>query len=46
LHKARLDRPEDRADLAAARLDPGGRTWLAETLAMLGHHSWAQLLQP
>ena len=41
LHKAHLDRPKDRADLAAARLDPGGRTWLANTLEQLGHHTWA-----
>jgi hypothetical protein len=41
LHKALLDRPKDRADLAAARLDPGARAWLADTLEQLGHHSWA-----
>jgi hypothetical protein len=43
LHKAHLDRPKDRADLAVARLDPEGRAWLVRTLEMLGHHSWAQL---
>jgi len=43
LHKAHLDRPIDRADLAAARLDPGARAWLADTLERLGHHVWAQL---
>jgi hypothetical protein len=43
LHKAHLDRPKDRADLAAARLDPDGRAWLVGTLEMLGHHSWARL---
>jgi hypothetical protein len=45
LHKAHLDRPKDRADLAAARLDPDARAWLAGTLDMLGHHSWARLLK-
>lgn len=45
LHKAHLDRPKDRADLAAAHLDPEARAWLAQTLGMLGHHSWAQLAQ-
>src|SRR5215470_4527838 len=28
LHKAHLDRPKDRADLAAAQLDPDSRAWL------------------
>jgi hypothetical protein len=41
LHKAHLDRPKDRADLAAARLDPGGRAWLEGTLQRLGHDDWA-----
>ena len=41
LHKAHLDRPKDRADLAAARLDPSARAWLADTLERLGHHAWA-----
>jgi aminoglycoside-2''-adenylyltransferase len=41
LHKAHLDRPKDRADLAASRLDPDARAWLADTLEQLGHHSWA-----
>ena len=41
LHKAHLDRPKDKADLAAARLDPDARAWLAHTLAQLDHHSWA-----
>jgi hypothetical protein len=41
LHKAHLDRPKDKADLAAARLDPDARAWLAQTLDQLGHHSWA-----
>lgn len=45
LHKAHLDRPKDRADLTAARLDPGARAWLAATLEQLGHHSWAQLVR-
>ena len=41
LHKAHLDRPKDRADLAAARLDPAARAWLADTLDLLGHRGWA-----
>lgn len=41
LHKAHLDRPKDRADLAAARLDPDARAWLAGTLDLLGHRDWA-----
>jgi len=41
LHKAHLDRPKDRADLAAARLDPAARAWLAGTLDLLGQHDWA-----
>ena len=45
LHKAHLDRPKDRADLAAAQLDSDGRAWLAQTLDMLDHHSWAQLVR-
>lgn len=43
LHKAHLDRPKDRADLAAARLDPGARAWLADTLALVGRETWANL---
>jgi Aminoglycoside-2''-adenylyltransferase len=42
LHKAHLDRPKDREDLAVARLDADARTWLAQALQQLGHHSWAQ----
>jgi len=42
LHKAHLDRPKDRADLAAAVLDPQARAWLADTLDRLGHSAWAQ----
>jgi hypothetical protein len=42
LHKARLDRPKDRADLAAARLDPAARAWLADMLDRLGHSDWAR----
>ena len=42
LHKAHLDRPQDRADLAAARLEPGARAWLAQTLDRLGYHAWAR----
>ena len=41
LHKAHLDRPKDKADLAAASLDPDARAWLAQTLDQLGHHAWA-----
>ncbi len=40
-HKAHLDRPKDRADLAAARLTPDARAWLAGTLDLLGQHDWA-----
>jgi hypothetical protein len=43
LYKARLDRPKDRDDLAAAVLDADARTWLADTLEHLGHHDWARL---
>jgi hypothetical protein len=43
LYKARLDRPKDRADLLAARLDPAGRAWLAGTLERLGYDAWARL---
>jgi hypothetical protein len=46
LHKAHLDRPKDKADLAAARLDSHARAWLAQTLEQLGHHSWAKAAQP
>jgi hypothetical protein len=41
LHKAHLDRPKDRTDLAAARLDPPARAWLAQALDLLGEHGWA-----
>jgi hypothetical protein len=44
LHKAHMDRPKDRADLAAARLDPDARGWLAATLARLGYPAWADLV--
>jgi hypothetical protein len=43
LFKAKKDRPKDRADLLAARLDPAGREWLADTLELLGHDEWARL---
>ncbi len=43
LHKAHLDRPKDRADLAAVRLEPEVRAWLADTLDHVGRHSWAEL---
>jgi hypothetical protein len=42
LHKAHLDRPKDREDLAVAQLDADARAWLAQTLEQLGHHSWAR----
>jgi hypothetical protein len=45
LHKAHLDRPKDRADLAAARLDPQARDWLVRTLELVGEHSWARALR-
>ena len=45
LHKAHLDRPKDRADLAAARLDPGARAWLADALTQTGNRSWADLVR-
>jgi hypothetical protein len=41
LHKSHLDRPKDRADLAAASLDPGARAWLVDVLTELGHVEWA-----
>lgn len=43
LHKAHLDRPKDRADLADAMLPPQARAWLADTLERLGHAEWAGL---
>jgi hypothetical protein len=43
LFKAKSDRPKDRADLLAARLDPASRDWLAGTLDLLGQHEWARL---
>lgn len=43
LYKARPDRAKDRADLAAARLDPAGRAWLAGVLEELGYREWAGL---
>ena len=43
LHKAHLDRPKDRADLAAARLAPDVRAWLADTLDQTGRPGWAEL---
>lgn len=35
LHKAHLNRAKDRADLAAAVLDPSARAWLVDTLTLL-----------
>jgi hypothetical protein len=43
LFKAKNDRPKDRADLLAARLDQSGRAWLADTLDQQGHDEWARL---
>jgi hypothetical protein len=43
LYKARLDRPKDRADMAAAVLGTDARAWLAATSEHLGHHEWAHL---
>ena len=45
LYKARLDRPKDRADLAAAVLDADARAWLAGTLDRLGYRAWANLVR-
>lgn len=42
LHKAHLDRPKDRTDLAEAVLTAQARAWLAATLDGLGHHTWAR----
>lgn len=42
LHKAHLDRPKDRSDLATAVLDDEARDWLSDTLDMLGHQEWAR----
>jgi hypothetical protein len=43
LFKAGQDREKDREDLAAARLTPEGRRWLAATLERLGYTTWAEL---
>ncbi len=43
LHKAHLDRPKDRADLAAAVLEPGARAWLITQLQRRGHDTWAAM---
>ena len=45
LHKAHLDRPKDRDDLAAAHLDPHAQRWLAATLDRLGHDTWARIVR-
>lgn len=45
LHKSHLDRPKDREDLAAARIEPHARAWLAETLDKLGRSQWADLVR-
>jgi hypothetical protein len=41
LHKAHLNRPQDRADLTAAALTDEARQRLASSLELLGHHHWA-----
>jgi hypothetical protein len=46
LHKAHLDRPKDREDLAVAQLDAEARAWLVQTLEQLGHNAWAQQVMP
>jgi hypothetical protein len=46
LHKAHLDRPKDRDDLANAVLEPDRRRWLATTLSRLGFHEWSDLALP
>lgn len=43
LHKAHLDRPKDRADLAAAVLSEQDRGWLVHTLHRLGFVEWSRL---
>jgi hypothetical protein len=43
LFKAKNDRPKDRGDLLAAHLDPSARSWLADTLDLVGHGDWARL---
>jgi hypothetical protein len=43
LHKAHLNRPKDRADLAAANLDADARRWLATVSEELGYDEWARL---
>jgi len=45
LHKSHLNRPKDRADLAAAQLDPDSRDWLVRMLEMLGRDSWLRLMR-
>ena len=45
LHKAHLDRPKDRDDLAVAVLDRRSWNWLAETCDRLGYQTWAQLVR-
>lgn len=43
LHKAHLDRPKDRAHLAAAVLEPAARAWLITQLQQRGHDTWASM---
>ena len=45
LHKAHLDRPKDRDDLAVAVLDRQSWDWLAEACDRLGYQTWAQLVR-
>lgn len=46
LHKAHLDRPKDREDLASASLDPSAREWLAHALVTYGHSDWLEHAVP
>ena len=41
--KAKIDRANDREDLAVARLSDAGRDWLVAQLEMLGYAAWADL---
>jgi hypothetical protein len=45
LYKARLDRPKDRDDLAAAVLGPEARAWLADMLDRIGCEASARIVR-
>lgn len=45
LHKAHLNRPKDRADLAAVELTTSARVWLGNTLDLLGYTDWADAIR-